>query len=528
MRTICATTRAALLAATLAAALAACSHEWPEYRHNLFRSGDQINASPLSDPSAVPSLAVRWTWHVPSNAQPFYASPIVYQHRVYIGNGNGRFYALDATTGALLWQYPAATSPALTSAFTCNPSSNGIASSAVIAKVNGTDAVIFGAPDRSIGAGLGSGRLFALDAATGAVLWRSPEIAVVSGTAPSDRHEQIGYSSPLVFDGKAYIGIADHCDNPIQRGRVVAVDLASGAIVPGFAFAATPAHGGGVWNSVASDLNAIYFTTGNTANGNASEPSPNHGLSMLRLDRATGNIIWKFQPVPYALDADPDWAAGATVMTTSCGTLIASVQKDGWAYAVSAGSAAPGPPPVRWQFPATGYPFTPGDGTTHGDTDYKRPGAAWGDVLIITTGGESLTRAGGVSDGYGRLHALNACASPSERVRWILDVPTATTGPGGGYSLGSPSVTGGIVYVGTGGGHVVAIADPSVAPLAGVRCSNVQYSAAQCHAAGYQLVPIPAVLANVAVDGPMWNEPALADGKVYVATRAGSVSMLSP
>jgi len=32
----------------------------------------------------------------------------------------------------------------------------------------------------------------------------------------------------------------------------------------------------------------------------------------------------------------------------------------------------------------------------------------------------------------------------------------------------------------------------------------------------------------VAVGGTMWNEPALAGGRVYVATDAGAVHMLAP
>jgi len=31
---------------------------------------------------------------------------------------------------------------------------------------------------------------------------------------------------------------------------------------------------------------------------------------------------------------DPDWAAGVTLMSTSCGEIAASVMKDGWTYAV--------------------------------------------------------------------------------------------------------------------------------------------------------------------------------------------------
>ncbi len=67
---------------------------------------------------------------------------------------------------------------------------------------------------------------------------------------------------------------------------------------------------------------------------NNPKPNPNYGLSMVRVDKDTGQVKWAFQPVPFELDNDPDWAAGATVMSTSCGELVASVQKDGWSYAV--------------------------------------------------------------------------------------------------------------------------------------------------------------------------------------------------
>jgi outer membrane protein assembly factor BamB len=380
--------------------------------------------------------------------------------------------------------------------------------------------------------GFGSGRLFALDAATGAEIWKSPELARLTGTtltSTTEFHEQIGYSSPLVHNGRVYIGIADHGDNPIQNGRVEAVSLATGARVPGFGFTSTGTRGGGVWTTPATDGSGVYVTTGNTRcwNGGCQpEPTPNHGLSLLRLAAATGGLVWKLQPVPFALDDDPDWAAGVTVMSTTCGTLVASVQKDGWAYAVAAGSTSPGAPALRWQFPSTGVPFAPISGVSHGDTHYKKPGAAWGDVLFIVTGGLSRV-ANGPESGYGKLHALNACAPGSQRVRWILDVPGSS---GGGYSLGPPTVSGGIVYIGTDFGRVVAIADPSVVtpPSSARRCEHTSLPVFFCSFLGFRVVPIPVVLANVQVNGGMWTEPALAKGRVFVSTSTGYVHMLAP
>jgi len=181
------------------------------------------------------------------------------------------------------------------------------------------------------------------------------------------------------------------------------------------------------------------------------------------------------------------------------------------------------PPGADCKFPPTGA-------HVHGDTDYKRPGAAWGDVLAITTGGEALVTSTGVFAGYGRLHALNVCASPSKRVRWISDVPNSS---GGGYSLGAPTVTRGIFYIGTDMGHVVALADPTRAPPLGARCSQVLTPLASCVSLGFSVVWAPAVLADVALpDGTsaagLRSEAAISDGRLFVATGGGHVYMLAP
>lgn len=516
----------------LAVVTSGCSKDWPAFRHNLLRNANQPNKSDLSDPSKVGTLHVAWHFS-PAGAKAFRASPIVWKGKVYIGNGNGRFYCLRASDGSVLWQYPPAGSPPLTSQFTCNPSSGGIAASASITSIGGADAVIFGAPDQSFGSHLGEGRLFALNAGSGAVIWKSGVIARLTGLtsgSTSEFHEQIGYSSPLVFNNRVYVGVADHCDNPIQKGRVVAVNLGTGAIDPGFNFAATNTRGGGVWSSVAgwyaNGKPKVYVTTGNSHSGNpGGEPSVDRALSMLQLDAGTGTVDWKLQPVPFAMDNDPDWAAGATVMGTNCGTLSVSTMKDGWTYAVKTDTGA-----CFWKFPpvpTSACSFSPADGTMHGDNRYLRPGAAWKDVYVTMTGGTTVVT--NVTGGYGRLHAFNVCSSQSNRVRWILDVPNAG---GGSYRLGPPSVTRGVFYVGTDLGHLVAFADPSIWPAGGWRCSNPGISNTQCSAQGFTLVPEPAILANVQLQGSILTEPVIAGGKLYVATGfssdAGNLYMLEP
>jgi len=161
----------------------------------------------------------------------------------------------------------------------------------------------------------------------------------------------------------------------------------------------------------------------------------------------------------------------------------------------------------------------------HSDDRYLVRGAVWNDVFVTMTGGENVVS--DVNSGFGRLHGLNICAAKSGRVRWLFDVPSAMLGVI--YQLGPPTVTRGVVFVGTAQGHVVAFADPSVAPGVGLRCSNPFVSNASCVANGFALVPQPSVLADVKLDGSrILTEPALAGGRVFVATEGGHVYMLEP
>jgi len=116
-----------------------------------------------------------------------------------------------------------------------------------------------------------------------------------------------------------------------------------------------------------------------------------------------------------------------------------------------------------------------------------------------------------------------------DRIRWIIDVPGAS----GTYALGPPTVSRGMVFVGTGSGRLVVIADPSIHPAAGWRCSHPDVPAANCVASGFKLVPDPSILAQVQLQGAIMTEPALSRGRVFVATGlfgtdAGTLYMLEP
>jgi outer membrane protein assembly factor BamB len=251
----------------------------------------------------VRTLHVGWTFPLEGAVGAFKASPIVVNDTVFIGSVNGYFYALDAASGKPKWQYPKASDPPLLGS--CGQGGNGsfgrygIQSSATYANIEGRNAIIFGAPDPDPSAegGLGSARLFALTL-SGDLIWKSEIVAHLSGCTPgslSEAHGRITYSSPLVLGNKVYVGVHNAGDDPIQNGKVVAVDLNTGHIDSNFHYisTATGTRGGGVWNSLATDGTGVYFTTGNTRIPpcfspyncpNEPEPSPNHGLSMIRVE----------------------------------------------------------------------------------------------------------------------------------------------------------------------------------------------------------------------------------------------------
>ena len=130
--------------------------------------------------------------------------------------------------------------------------------------------------------------------------------------------------------------------------------------------------------------------------------------------------------------------------------------------------------------------------------------------------------------GYRRLHAFNVCTGGPQ---WVahLDSFTDPVSSTHSWALGPPTVTDGIVYVGTNHGFLLAIADPSVWPSQGARCTMPTLNNVDCLVAGWQLVPNPTVLKALNLGGQIVRgEPALANGMVYVANSSGFLFRIAP
>jgi outer membrane protein assembly factor BamB len=544
----------ALISFGVLAASGCGSNDWLAFGYDSKHFSKQPTESTLTPSAVQASLHVNFDFSIPAgpagggSVHMFTASPSVYNNVAYVGGLNGIFYAIygtGASKGTVKWQYPPAaagaadacgitTQPLLLATGSGNPSGPGIASSAaLVTGVPGhTRAVIFGAPDPTSNGG--DGRVWALDADTGQCIWKSAVIAPTSGTA------KIGYSSPAIAHGRAYLGVsAKSPDAPITIGQLFAVNLTDGLLDAGFGFSSTngPA-GGGIWSSPAiTPSGNVVVTTGNSCHDSnpscMTEPTINDSLSMLKLDYTNGNVLWQLQPVPFNLDEDPDWASPPTVGQVSCGSLAISVQKDGYVYAADIKTGGPFSNPAcswgshslecpRWSFPhVPALPFT---GGVHNDTRFIRMGALDGDRFYVIAGGPAVSESVPGHPGSAntnRMYSLDVCAADANRIRWILDVP--------GFSPGAPSTANGVIYIGSDDGHLYAYADTSVLPAASSVCSYPGLPPdLSCSSAGFQPIGVPAQLKAVAISGSVPGVPAISNGQVYVATTAGHVIGITP
>src|SRR5215469_16733897 len=140
---------------------AASNLDWPQFLHDPQHSS--VSPATAFTPSNAASATEVWHWQPPTvsgqRGPLLHASPTVVAGVVYIGALSGGFYALDESTGALLWSRQLDTAPS----GTCF--GRGITSTAAVQPdpVTGTRMVYVS----------GARYLYALNAATGAELWRT-------------------------------------------------------------------------------------------------------------------------------------------------------------------------------------------------------------------------------------------------------------------------------------------------------------------------------------------------------------------
>jgi len=126
---------AAASAGTAVPASAASSQDWPTYLQNVARTAATTDST-LSAAGA-PNLKLDWSY---TAGGPIATSASVVGTTAYVGAWDGYEYAINTTTGALIWK----TSTGVTTDPACNPATLGITSAAAV--VNGVVYVGVAAP----------------------------------------------------------------------------------------------------------------------------------------------------------------------------------------------------------------------------------------------------------------------------------------------------------------------------------------------------------------------------------------------
>jgi polyvinyl alcohol dehydrogenase (cytochrome) len=387
-------------------------------------------------------LTLKWAFGFPDAASAW-AQPTVARGRVFVGSQNGTVYSLDAATGCIRWTFSA---------------HGGVRTAIAIGSIGARSAVFFGDT---------AAHAYAVDADTGAQIWmRKVEehpLARITGSpalfdgrlyVPTSSYEESQGADPQYA-----------CCT--FRGSVTALDAKTGAVIwKTYTVADMPAprgkssagvplwgpSGSAIWSAPTIDAKrrVLYVATGNTYSG---PPQPSSD-AVIAIDLKTGAIKWTKQATPADIyvsgcgrsanpncpetnGPDVDFGSAPILATRPDGRdLIVIGQKSGVGWAFDPDKQGE----VVWQYRA-------GEGGVLG-------GIEWGSAVDGTHAYfavSDITR-----PKPGGLHAV-ALAS-GERV-WMAAPPAAKCGTGRGCNAAQSAaltVIPGVVFSGSNDGALRA------------------------------------------------------------------------
>jgi polyvinyl alcohol dehydrogenase (cytochrome) len=291
---------------------------------------------------AVPKLTLKWAFGFPG-AQAAYGQPAIAGNRLFVGSNDGTVYALAADTGCLHWTFKAAAQ---------------VRTAISIGMAGNTLAIYFG--DQKALA-------YAVDATTGALLWKTQvddhPAARITGS-PTLANGRLYVPTSSSEEGLAANPMYPCCT---FRGSLSALDATTGAVIwKSFTIAATPKpvrknradvqlsgpSGAAIWSSPTVDLDGgvVFVTTGDSY----SDPVADTSDAFIAFDLKTGKLLWSRQMTSgdaFTVDCDfpdaikancpvangPDFDFGSSAVLVNLGNgkraLIAG-QKSGVVHAI--------------------------------------------------------------------------------------------------------------------------------------------------------------------------------------------------
>jgi outer membrane protein assembly factor BamB len=265
---------------SLASGARAAAPAWTTYHHDSQRSG--------IDPDSAAALTPEPAWHTEPLDGSMYAEPLVYGSLVYAATKNDTVYALNAATGAIVWQSHVGTAvptgtPGLELSAECNQvgSQVGIMSTPVIdPATNAIYAVTttWSGTHESV-----SHELVALDLDTGAMLPGFPMAVDPPYPAGGSASEQLQRPALALDAGRIVIGYGSYGDCNTYWGWLVSAPESGAG--PLQVFQVDQNHEeGSIWASGNAPLiepdGDIYVATANGVSGSVFE----YGDAVLRLD----------------------------------------------------------------------------------------------------------------------------------------------------------------------------------------------------------------------------------------------------
>jgi alcohol dehydrogenase (cytochrome c) len=292
--------------------------DWSVYNHNFdgqrYSSLTQINAGNVKDLAPVCSLKI-------VDAGAFQSGPLVINGTIYVTAATTTV-ALDATSCAERWR------------------ADYTPTGPVSVPVNRGAAFLDGRLFR----GTVDGKLQALDAATGKLIWQQ-------SVTDANKGESLT-AAPIAWDGLVFIGTGGG-DLGI-KGRMMAFSTADGHEVWRFDTIPTGSQtgaetweakdtaqtgGGGSWSSYTLDTKTgeLFIPVGNPAPALNPDFRPGKNLftnSVVALEAKTGKLEWWYQ-VKSPDGVDHDVGAAPMLYRNSKGTeVVAAAGKDGYAYGI--------------------------------------------------------------------------------------------------------------------------------------------------------------------------------------------------
>jgi polyvinyl alcohol dehydrogenase (cytochrome) len=297
--------------------------DWTTYLHDRNHSGYN-SAEKVINPGSAKNLKQHWM--IPGT-NTISTQPVVANGLVYWGAWDGNEYARHLD-GSMAWT----TFIGKTTDPSCGGGTLGVLSTGTVANVQ-----MGGKTISTLLVGGGDAQFYALNAKTGAILWKTR-----LGTSP----DNIIWASPNLYKGSIYIGLASFGDCPLVQGKVFKLNVTNGSIQNTFNVVPNGCTGAGVWGSVTVDDSdkSIYFVTGN---GNiCGQPEP-YAVALVKLRASDLSVVSSWQVPQSQQVSDSDFGSTPTLFSATInGTvhkLVGAGNKNGIYYAFDRTNIGNGP-----------------------------------------------------------------------------------------------------------------------------------------------------------------------------------------